>query len=150
MWVESKWRVTYSLADSDGFTRETFRVWDALLHDGLKQLLLVNTIKWRLEGKDMEKGKNKVRHREAPVNKLKANIFKLKFLWKSVEVITNESTPGLSVWAHRSIVGINGVLPVLPAFHRAVLHRTTSLLLYRRADTPQSEKDRKRKRGDKK
>lgn len=41
------------------------------------------------------------------------------------------------------------MLPVLPAFHTAVLHKTTSPLLYYTADMPQSEKDGEKRRGDK-
>jgi len=46
----------YSLADGDGFPRETFWVEHTLLHDGLEQHLLVNTVKRWLEGKE-RKGK---------------------------------------------------------------------------------------------
>lgn len=48
----------YSLADGDSLTSETFGVNHTLLHDGLKQLLLVNTIEWGLEAKE-RKGRKK-------------------------------------------------------------------------------------------
>lgn len=44
---------------------------------------------------------------------------------------------------------LSSLLPVLPAFHTGVLHKTTSPLLYYRADMPQSEKDGEKRRGDK-
>lgn len=47
--------MTYSLADSDGFPGETFGVGHALLHDGLKQLLLINAVKRWLRAKRLTK-----------------------------------------------------------------------------------------------
>lgn len=44
------WR-THPLADGDGFAGETLGVGNALFHDGLEKLLLVNAIKRRLEKK---------------------------------------------------------------------------------------------------
>lgn len=111
MWV--KWILTHSFADSNGFTRETFRIRDTLLHDGLEQLLLVDTIKWWLQVLNTE--------RTPPV---KAAAGQLQRNSSSVEVITK--CPAL---------------PVPPAFHTAVLRMTTSPLLCYRAGRPQSERD---------
>lgn len=44
----------HPFADSDGLAGKTFRVGDALLHDALEQLLLVNPVERWLEAKDRE------------------------------------------------------------------------------------------------
>lgn len=48
----------YALADSDSLPSQTFGVKDTLLHDGLKQLLLVNSIERGLKGRRGEKRKS--------------------------------------------------------------------------------------------
>lgn len=56
---------------------------------------------------------------------------------------------GQALEAQESMCTDEWVLPVLPTFHTAVPHKTTSPQLYHRADMPQSEKDRQKKRGNK-
>lgn len=63
-------RATHPFADSDGLAGKTFGVGDALLHDALEQLLLVNPIKRWLEARDREAavGGGKTWHGGLPAN----------------------------------------------------------------------------------
>lgn len=74
-------RAAYALADSDSFPSQIFGVKDALLHDGLKQLLLVNSIERGLKGRREEKRKKPL----DVVRTLEENLATLSF-----EVITKD------------------------------------------------------------
>lgn len=88
-----------------------------------------------LKEKRVRERAEEFKHR--PVGKLITNIMKLKFFESLLKWLQRTSTGGLKCLC-TLLLGLSWVLPVLPAFHTAALHKTTSPLLYYRADRPQS------------
>lgn len=88
-----------------------------------------------LKEKRVRERAEEFKHR--PVGKLITNIMKLKFFESLLKWLQRTSTGGLKCLC-TLLLRLSWVLPVLPAFHTAALHKTTSPLLYYRADRPQS------------